>query len=73
MVNYHDPTTIAQEAGAHAFPSGFRKWQPDLLVSFFNSGGIEVLARHIWYIYVSPRVVPYQPGSIRLLNRDPPL
>jgi hypothetical protein len=58
MVNYHDPITIAQESGAYAFPSGFRDWQPDLLVAIFDSGAREALARRAWYIYVSPHVVP---------------
>jgi hypothetical protein len=58
MVNYHDPATIAQEAGAHAFPSGFRGWQLDLLLGLFNSDTREALARRGRYIHVGPRVLP---------------
>jgi hypothetical protein len=56
MVNYNDPVTIANEFGAYAFPSGFRGWQPDLLVGLFNIGGYEALAPHGWRIYVSLHV-----------------
>jgi hypothetical protein len=59
MVNYHDPTTVAQEYCAYDFPSGFelQGWQPNLLLGFFDSGAHEALARHVWYIYVSPHVL----------------
>jgi hypothetical protein len=74
MVNFRDPATIAKESGAHAFPSGFRNWQPDSLVGLFNSGSRKALAPCGWHIHVSRCVLPsvYR-LSTPLLNRDPPL
>ena len=52
MVNYNDPVTIANHFGAYAFPSGFRGWQPDLLVDL-QQRGHEALAPHGWCMSVS--------------------
>ena len=62
MVNYNDPVTIAEDAGAYAFPlafpSGFRDKQPDSLMGRLNRGGHEALAPHGWRIHVSLHVPP---------------
>ena len=58
MVNYNDPATITKDAGAYAFPSGFRDKQPDLLMGRLNRRGHEALAPHGWCIHVSLHVPP---------------
>jgi hypothetical protein len=46
IVNYNDPVTIVKDAGAYAFPSGFRDKQLDLLMGRLNRWGHEALAAH---------------------------
>ena len=53
MVNYQDPVTILREYSAYTFLLGFSGLQFGL-PSPSNSGDGETLARHGWYIYVSP-------------------